>query len=147
MTGIYALAALWLGLALVATLLSIWLRVATALSEIVVGTIAQLIIGALVGSAVLGADETWIKFLSGTGAIVLTFLAGAELDPVVFRRQWKEATAIGGQFFRAVFRLRGCRPVAPGLGCRRKLACRHRDVDHIRCRRVCGNARIRIERD
>jgi len=26
---------------------------------------------------------------------VLTFLAGAELDPVVFRRKWKEATAVG----------------------------------------------------
>src|SRR3972149_3831852 len=103
MTDIYALAALWLGLALVATLLSIWLRVATALSEIVVGTIAQLIIGALVGSAVLGAGETWIKFLSGTGACVLTFLAGAELDPVVFRRQWKEATAIGLVSFFAPF--------------------------------------------
>lgn len=59
MTEIYALAALWLGLALVATLLSIWLRMATALSEIVVGTVAQLIIGALIGSAVLGTDETW----------------------------------------------------------------------------------------
>ena len=103
MTDIYGLAALWLGLALVATLLSIWLRVATALSEIVVGTIAQLVIGAIVGTAVLGADETWIKFLSGTGAIVLTFLAGAELDPVVFRRQWKEATAIGLVSFFAPF--------------------------------------------
>jgi len=38
MTEILALAALWLGLALLATLLSIWLRIATALSEIVVGT-------------------------------------------------------------------------------------------------------------
>ena len=103
MTSIYALAALWLGLALVASLLSIWLRIATALSEIVVGTIAQLIIGALVGTAVLGADETWIKFLSGTGAIVLTFLAGAELDPVVFRRQWNEATTIGLVSFSAPF--------------------------------------------
>ena len=46
MTEIWTLAALWLGLALVATLLSIWLRIATALSEIVVGTIAQLVIGA-----------------------------------------------------------------------------------------------------
>lgn len=56
MTGIWALAALWLGLALVATLLSIWLRVSSALSEIVVGTIAQLVIGAAVGSAMLGTD-------------------------------------------------------------------------------------------
>jgi len=103
MTDIWALAALWLGLALAATLISIWLRVATALSEIVVGTIAQLVIGALVGTAVLGADAGWIKFLSGTGAIVLTFLAGAELDPEVFRRKWKEATAVGLVSFFAPF--------------------------------------------
>src|SRR2546428_5578864 len=95
MTAIWAQAAIWLGLALIATLVSIWLRVATALSEIVIGTVAQLLIGALVGTALLGADETWVKFLSGSGAIVLTFLAGAELDPAVFRRKWKEASAIG----------------------------------------------------
>lgn len=46
MTEIWAQAALWLGLALIATLLSIWLRIASALSEIVVGTVAQLIIAA-----------------------------------------------------------------------------------------------------
>jgi len=103
MTDIWAHSALWLGLALLATLLSIWLRIATALSEIVVGTIAQLVIGAVVGTAALGADQTWIKFLSGTGAIVLTFLAGAELDPDVFRRQWKEATGIGVVGFFAPF--------------------------------------------
>lgn len=58
MTSVWALAALWLGLALVASLLSIWFRISTALSEIVVGTIAQLIIGTLVGQAVLGTDES-----------------------------------------------------------------------------------------
>jgi Kef-type K+ transport system membrane component KefB len=103
MTEIWAQAALWLGLALLATLLSIWLRIATALSEIVVGTIAQLLIGALIGAAVLGTGETWIKFLSGTGAIVLTFLAGAELDPDVFRAKWREAGAIGLVSFAAPF--------------------------------------------
>ena len=81
--------------ALLATLLSIWFRMATALSEIFVGTIAQLIIGAIIGSAVLGTDQSWVRFLSGTGAILLTFLAGAELDPAVFRKRWKEAGAIG----------------------------------------------------
>jgi glutathione-regulated potassium-efflux system ancillary protein KefC len=95
MTSVWALAALWLGLALIASLVSIWFRISTALSEIVVGTIAQLIIGAVVGSAVLGTDESWVKFLSGIGAIVLTFLAGAELDPVVFKLKWKEAAAVG----------------------------------------------------
>jgi hypothetical protein len=43
MTEVRARAALWLGLTLVATLLSIRLGVATALSEIVVGTVAQLV--------------------------------------------------------------------------------------------------------
>ncbi len=82
MTEIWALAALWLGLALLATLLSIWLRIATALSEIVVGTIAQLVIGAIIGAAVLGTDQTWVKFLSGAGAILLTFLAGGSFVSV-----------------------------------------------------------------
>ena len=45
MTSVWALAALWLGLAMVATLFSIWLRISTALSEIAVGTIAQFIFG------------------------------------------------------------------------------------------------------
>ena len=106
MTEVWALASLWLGLALIATLLSIWLRISTALSEIVVGTIAQLIIGAVLGATVLGTDQSWIKFLSGIGAIVLTFLAGAELDPDVFKRKWKEATSIGLAGF--VFPFLGC---------------------------------------
>jgi glutathione-regulated potassium-efflux system ancillary protein KefC len=87
--------ALWLGLALAATLLSIWFRISTALSEIVVGTVAQLIIGAVVGSGALGAKAPWVSFLEGTGAIVLTFLASAELDPSVFARKWKEAVTVG----------------------------------------------------
>ena len=101
MTQVWAQTALWLGLALIATLLSIWLKVATALSEIVVGTIAQLVIGVAAGAVLLAADDSAIKFLSGAGAIVLTFLAGAELDPHVFRRKWKEASAVGlaGFFF------------------------------------------------
>jgi Kef-type K+ transport system membrane component KefB len=106
MTETWALAALWLGLALTATLLSIWFKIATALSEIVVGTVAQLAIGALMGGAILGTDQSWIKFLSGTGAIVLTFLAGAELDPVVFKAKWKEASVVGFASF-----------IAPFLGC------------------------------
>jgi glutathione-regulated potassium-efflux system ancillary protein KefC len=106
MTAVWLQASLWLALALVATLLSIWLRVATALSEIIVGTVAQLIIGVTVGAALLHTDESWIKFLAGTGAIVLTFLAGAELDPIAFRAKWKEASALGIVGF-----------VAPFLGC------------------------------
>ncbi|MES2065547.1 MAG: cation:proton antiporter [Pseudomonadota bacterium] len=121
MTHVWAIAALWLGLALVATLMSIWFKIATALSEIVVGTIAQLIIGAAVGSAVLGTQESWVTFLSGAGAIVLTFLAGAELDPSVFRTKWKEATAVGLAGFTLPFV--GCTLLAVlGLGWTMKAA-------------------------
>jgi len=110
MTEIWTQAAVWLGLALVASLASIWLRVATALSEIVVGTIAQLIIGAALGGALLAGDASWLKFLAGAGSILLTFLAGAELDPIVFRRQWKFATIIGLVSFAAPFV--GCAAIA-----------------------------------
>ena len=103
MTHIYALAALWLGLALAATMLSIWLRIATAMSEILVGAVAQLAIGAALGGAVLGTDQSWIKFLASTGAILLTFLAGAELDPAVLRSRWKETMTIGLVAFLAPF--------------------------------------------
>jgi len=95
MTGVWTLAATWLGLALIAGLLSVWLKVSTALSEIITGTIAQLIVGLFIGAGALGADEGWVKFLAGVGAIVLTFLAGAELDPVVFKLKWKEAVGVG----------------------------------------------------
>ena len=95
MQQVWFSAALWLILALIATLLSIWFRISTALSEIVVGTVAQLIIGALIGTEVLGAKSAWVGFLAGTGAIVLTFLAGAELDPGIFRTKWKEASVVG----------------------------------------------------
>jgi len=63
MTDTYALAALWIGLALAAALASIRLRVATALSEIVVGTLA----GAVLGTAVLGADQAPSCSLSSPG--------------------------------------------------------------------------------
>jgi glutathione-regulated potassium-efflux system ancillary protein KefC len=110
MTSVWALVALWLGLAAVATLLSIWLRVSTALSEIAVGTIAQLILGLAFGPGVLGTDEPWVKFLAGIGAIVLTFLAGAELDPKVFKLKWKEAATVGFASF--LFPFLGCAAAA-----------------------------------
>ncbi len=106
MTDIFAIAALWLGLALVATLLSIWLGIATAMSEIFVGTVTQLVLGAEIGSAVLGTNQSWVRFLSSIGAVLLTFLAGAELDPDVMRQSWKETVSVGMIGF-----------IAPFLGC------------------------------
>jgi glutathione-regulated potassium-efflux system ancillary protein KefC len=110
MQNVWVLAAVWVGLALIATLLAIWFKISTALSEIVVGTVAQLVMGAFLGKANLGARTEWITFLAGTGAIVLTFLAGAELDPTIFRTKWKEATVVGLVGFLAPFL--GCAAIA-----------------------------------
>lgn len=106
MQNVWVLASLWVGLALVATLLAIWFKISTALTEIVVGTVAQLIFGAFIVQGGLAAKSEWISFLAGTGAIVLTFLAGAELDPKIFRTKWKECTVVGLVGF-----------VGPFLGC------------------------------
>ena len=95
MANAWALSALWVGLALAATLLAIWFRVATALSEIIVGTVAQLVIGAFLGTGGLLGSTQWITYLAGTGAIVLTFLAGAELEPTIFKTKWREALLVG----------------------------------------------------
>jgi Kef-type K+ transport system membrane component KefB len=110
MAEVWLLAAVWVGLALIAVLLAIKLRISTALSEIVVGTVAQLIIGATAGTAFLGAQQPWVSFLAGAGAIVLTFLAGCELDPQVFLARWKDATLIGLVGFLAPFL--GCATIA-----------------------------------
>jgi Kef-type K+ transport system membrane component KefB len=64
----------------------------------------------VIGASALGTDQTWIKFLASTGAVILTFLAGAELDPQVMRREWKQATIVGLVAFAAPFL--GCAAVA-----------------------------------
>ncbi|HXP46812.1 MAG TPA: cation:proton antiporter [Terriglobales bacterium] len=110
MENVWALAAMWVGLALLATLFAIWFRISTALTEIILGTVAQAVLVVLVGGGGLVAKTGWITFLAGVGAVILTFLAGAELDPLVFRTKWKEATAVGLVGFFGPFL--GCTAVA-----------------------------------
>ncbi len=148
MTGVWALASLWLSLALVASLFSIWFRVSTALSEIIVGTVAQLIIGAVIGAAVLGTDETWVKFLSGAGAIVLTFLAGAELDrPGVQAQMEGSSHGRASKLFLSLFGMCRRSPLSAGMGGDAELACRGCDVDDFGGRRLCRDARIRFQQN
>ena len=146
MTEVWLRAALWLGLALAATLISIRLRVATALSEIVVGTVAQLLIGAFVGTALLGTTEGWITFLSATGAVFLTFLAGAELNPAVLRTKWRETGVIGLVSFAAPFL--GCAAYARfvlGWSSQASWLDGRRAVHHVGRGGVCRDARIGSE--
>src|ERR1700677_2034092 len=73
MASVWLQSALWLGLALLASLISIRVAVSVALIEIIVGAVA----GNLIGLQI----TDWVNFLAGFGAILLTFLAGAEIDP------------------------------------------------------------------
>jgi Kef-type K+ transport system membrane component KefB len=106
----FGIAALWFGLALVATFLASRLKVSGALMEILVGVVAAATLGRLFDPDAMGANLPWLKFLAATGAVILTFLAGAELEPAVMRRKWQEVTVVGFVSFLAPFL--GCAAVA-----------------------------------
>nr|WP_235276717.1 cation:proton antiporter [Methylacidiphilum kamchatkense] len=89
------LASFWMALAVLAALLALQFRVSAALIEIIIGILGQYLATILFGKTGLNPKEGWITFLAGLGAIMLTFMAGSELDPTSFRKQWKEATFIG----------------------------------------------------
>jgi len=103
MEGIYLHATLWFALAIFATILANYFKVSMALMEICVGAIVSYIASYFWGADLLKADTEWIRFISGSGAIILTFLAGAELDPVSFKDKIKEAFVIGLVGFLAPF--------------------------------------------
>ena len=86
-------AAAWIGLALLASLISIRIGISVALVEIFLGFVAGNC-GAYFGTAIF-QPNAWINFLAGFASVVLTFLAGAEIEPEAFRRQLKPTLAIG----------------------------------------------------
>ena len=87
MDQIWLASALWIGLALVASVASIYVTISVALVEIIVGAIA--------GNAIGLPLTPWVNYLAGFGAILLTFLAGAEIDPVVVRKHFWSSMSIG----------------------------------------------------
>jgi Kef-type K+ transport system membrane component KefB len=87
MDNVWLASALWIGLALTAAMISIWVAVSVALVEIMVGAVAGNIIGLTLAP--------WVNYLAGFGAILLTFLAGAEIDPAVVRRHFRSSMTIG----------------------------------------------------
>ena len=103
METIFAIAAVWLALAVLSAIIAYHLRISIALIEICVGTAAGAIATRFLGPDSLGSNLEWLRFLSSTGAILLTFLAGAELDPKVMRLKWKEVLVVGCIGFWAPF--------------------------------------------
>jgi Kef-type K+ transport system membrane component KefB len=98
MDNVWLTSALWIGLALASSLISIRIALSVALVEIMVGAI---------GGNLIGMPLTpWINYLASFGAILLTFLAGAEVDTNVVRRNFGSTMTIGVMGF-----------VAPYVGC------------------------------
>ncbi|MGA7273310.1 MAG: cation:proton antiporter, partial [Candidatus Udaeobacter sp.] len=117
--NIWFVAAVWMGLALIASLISIRAGISVALVEILVGVVAgNLAVGLEggtlhVGIASAGAgaghlhhvlqSTEWTNFLALLGSGVLTFLAGAEIDPVSLKANWRASVLIGVISFAAPF--------------------------------------------
>jgi Kef-type K+ transport system membrane component KefB len=96
--NIWFQSALWMALALVAALGSLFVTISAALFEIVVG--------ALAGNTVGLPLAPWIDYIASFGAIVLTFLAGTDIDPHVVKKNFASSVSIGLMGF-----------FAPYLGC------------------------------
>jgi Kef-type K+ transport system membrane component KefB len=109
--NIWFMAAVWMGLALIASLISIRIGISVALVEILVGVVAGNLAVGLEGGrlhisfagAGTGAGQLhhvlqsteWTNFLALLGSGVLTFLAGAEIDPISLKANWRASVLIG----------------------------------------------------
>jgi len=98
MNNVWFQSALWMALALLAATASLYITISAALFEIVVGAIASNSIGLPL--------TDWINYIAGVGAVVLTFLAGTDIDPHVVKRNFASSVTIGLMGF-----------FAPYLGC------------------------------
>ncbi len=73
------------------SLISVETGISVALIEITLGVIG--------GNFLKVSSTPWLTFLAGFGGILLTFLAGAEVDLVILREKAKESLLIGGFSF------------------------------------------------
>jgi len=90
-----AVAALLAGTILLASTVSVEIGISVALIELFGGFV--------VGNAFSIDIPSWLTFIGGFAGIVLTFLAGAEVDVPQFRREWKASVSIGLVSFAAPF--------------------------------------------
>ena len=87
MTNVWLASSVWIALALAASVISIRVAISVALVEIVVGAIA---------GNTIGLELTpWVNYLAGFGAILLTFLAGTEIEMKVIRNNLGASVGIG----------------------------------------------------
>ncbi|MGB9619706.1 MAG: cation:proton antiporter, partial [Armatimonadota bacterium] len=95
MENVWLTSSLWFALALIASLVSIRVGISVALVEIIVGAFA--------GNLLDLSPNAWVTYLAGAGSIVLTFLAGAEIDPEIVKKHRASSVTIGLVGFLAPF--------------------------------------------
>jgi len=95
----FALAAVLGGTILVASTISVEVGLSVALIELAAGVV--------VGNAFHPEIPDWLSFIGSFAGIVLTFLAGAEVDVPQFRREWRASVSIGAVSFFAPFLVAG----------------------------------------
>ena len=135
------LAAVLAGLVVLASIISVELGLSVALIELGLGVIGGNLFS-------LDPNTDWLVFIASFASIVLTFLAGAEVDPDDFRERfgasvWDRPGLVRRPVRRRrPGRLRGARLDAQGRADRR-----HRAVDDLAGRRLRGAGRDRAEHD
>ena len=103
MEKIYLVAAFWFFAAVLSTILANRLKISIALMEIMVGAIVGFAALQLGYFDNLSLNADWMRFCTGVGAVLLTFLAGAELNPDAMKTKIKEVSVIGLIGFSAPF--------------------------------------------
>lgn len=92
LNNVWFVATVWMALAFIASLISIRLGISVALVEIFVGVLAGNFLG-------IHQTTQWIDFLAMLGSGVLTFLAGAEIDPESLKSNLKASLTLGSLAF------------------------------------------------
>jgi Kef-type K+ transport system membrane component KefB len=87
--------AIWVGMAMLASFVSIRIGVSVALVEILVGAV----LGNIPGIREHVQQTDYTTLLAGIGSVLLTFLAGAEIDPVSLKKHWKASLSLGAVSF------------------------------------------------
>jgi len=95
MNSIYLIAAFWLAAAVLSTIIANRLKISMALMEIIIGSTIGYAAFKLGYFDKLSLNADWLKFCTGLGAIMLTFLAGAELNPDDMKSKIREVSVIG----------------------------------------------------
>jgi Kef-type K+ transport system membrane component KefB len=88
-----------------AAVLAITILIASTISVEVGLSVAliELAAGVVIGNVFTVSVPDWLSFIGSFAGVVLTFLAGAEVDVPQFRREWRASIAIGAVSFVAPF--------------------------------------------